>query len=171
MATKLEITSEVTQAVKVALRQLRGRVKGRPALGVEWDDIEQDAYLRILNDDKFDPALGTVGARVHSFVTFAYKDAVRSAEKRPEVTNWLDIEYSGVEVDGEYIPRQYLDEEPEVPDDTSVNVDAQDYVDSLDAEDRAVVTASRNNDLPPRNSPERRKYHRTLNRLRKSVIE
>jgi DNA-directed RNA polymerase specialized sigma24 family protein len=139
-------------AVRTSLTGWKKATKGNCPPGREWDDIEQDAYVAILEAPAHDPARGTVGPRVNAIVKRVFLDACR--DKPREVTNLL----------GDAEDHRSFD--PPAPDETSWPVDASDYLAALSPEDAAVVNRVRGDGLSKRDSATRRRESRVIQRLK-----
>lgn len=139
-------------AVRTSLTGWKKATKGKCPPGYEWEDIEQNAYVAILEAPAWDVTLGPLGPRVNAIVKRVFLDACR--DKPREVTNILgDAEDN----------RSY---DPPAPDETSWPVDAADYLRTLSPEDAVVVNRVRGSGLSARDSAERRHESRVIQRLR-----
>lgn len=141
-------------AVRTSLTGWKKATKGKCPPGRDWEDIEQDAYLAILEAPAWDVGRGAVGPRVNALVKRVFIDACRDTPR--EVTNILGPAR-------DQAPVLY---DPPVPDETSWPVDAEDFLAALSPEDAAVVAKVRGAGLAKRDSATRRRESRVIQRLR-----
>lgn len=156
----MQITDDIIASVKGSLRGWMRAAKGKPPNGFSWDDIEQECYIAVLEDDAFDPSIGELGKRINSLVKRTFIDVCRASGALP-LTNWLD----GLPDDSEEL--NHPSGGPSTLDDGPIHVDAKDLLDSLDPEDRAVVDSLRDEGLAPRDTALRRRQ----TRVRKKITE
>ena len=153
----MNITDDIIKMVSVSIKSWQRASKGVSPPGYEWDDLTQDAYVLILEDNKFDSARGTLGARVNFHVGEAIRRAYR--DKLP-LTNWFNRDEDSAQT-------------PDVPveSDSHIPTDSRDFLDSLGKEDQAVIERHKNKTPHPRNSPARRRDTRRLKRLKDKIVK
>lgn len=150
----MEILAEDINAVKSSLAYWRRATKGNPPGDTTWEDIEQECYVAILEADPYDPKLGSRGARVNTLVRRVFIDACRYAQSGQCVSYLISSDppdRRNLSLDG------------------ITAVDAEDFLASLSAEDRAVVERVRDHGPAARNSAKRRKESRVLKRVREKL--
>lgn len=158
----MQITPEIIQSVEGSLGGWRRAAKGRAPHGTTWEDIQQDCYLAILGDDRFDETLGRIGPRINAIVKRVFIDACRAGAQLP-LTNWVD----GTPDDNTDFSRSSGG--LPVEDDGPILVDAQDLLDSLSPEDRELLEGLRNEGLAPRDTALRRRQSRLRTRIKESL--
>lgn len=151
----LELTAEAITAVGTSLTGWKKATKGKCPPGYDWEDIEQNAYVAILEARPHDPSHGDLGPRVNAIVKRVFIDACR--DKPREVTNILGP------------AEDHATYDPTVPDETYWAVDAADYLAALSPEDAAVVLRVRGSGLSQRDSATRRRESRVIQRLREGL--
>lgn len=153
----MKITDDIVHIVHVTIKSWQRAAKGIAPPGSTWEDLEQDSYVKILEDQSFDPARGDLGPRVNHWVAEAIRAAYRN--KLP-ITNWFNRDEESAQT-------------PDVPveSDAHIVVDAEDFVGTLRRDDKEALERYKNHTPAPRNSPQRRRDNRRIKHLKDKVTK
>lgn len=167
---QMDIDTKTIDTVETTVAIIRRKKRSRAPVGFEWDDLKQQAYVRILKDKTFDPSKSDITQRVIAQVWYAYYELKNTqngdlpidTQDSKEFVTWKD-EHSSC------IPNYHIESpvDPHYPD-SLVELESIDYLESLDPEAQEFLRICRTEPLPPKNSPAR---NRRLRRLRSMISE